>query len=70
MIANETTRRAEALPAYNRNIPESCAVGYKRQNDWKFIEVLSFYLGGVGTGLYIISQLFNYTVGLIVGYLL
>lgn len=70
MIVNEATRRAEALPVYNRNIPESCAVGYRRQNDWKFVEILSFYLGGVGTGLYIFSQFFDYTVGLIIGYLL
>jgi formate-dependent nitrite reductase membrane component NrfD len=60
----------EALPAYNRNIPDSCALRYKLQNDWKFVEVLSFYLGGVGTGLYILSQLFGCIPGLIAGYLL
>ena len=71
MIVNEATKRMEALPAYNRNIPDSCALRYKLQNDWKFVEVLSFYLGGVGTGLYILSQLFGYyTVGMIAGYLL
>ena len=70
MITNEATKRMEALPVYNRNIPASCALGYRLQNDWKFVEVLSFYLGGVGTGLYILSQLFGCTAGLIVGYLL
>jgi len=72
MISNEATKRVEALPTYTRNIPKSQEVGsqYKAQTDWKFIEVLSFYLGGVGTGLYLLSQVFDYTIGLIVGYLL
>ena len=72
MISNEATKRVEALPTYTRLIPESQEIGaqYKAQTDWKFIEVLSFYLGGVGTGLYLLSQVFDYTIGLIVGYLL
>lgn len=72
MISNEATKRVEALSHYTRLIPESQELGsqYKAQTDWKLIEVLSFYLGGVGTGLYLLSQIFNYTIGLIVGYLL
>jgi len=72
MISNEATKRVEALSTYMRLIPESQEIGpqYKAQADWKFIEVLSFYLGGVGTGLYLLSQVFDYAIGLIVGYLL
>ena len=72
MISNEATKRVEALSTYTRLIPESQEIGsqYKAQTDWKLIEVLSFYLGGVGTGLYLLSQIFDYTIGLIVGYLL
>ena len=72
MISNEATIRVEALPHYTRLIPESQEIGsqYKAQTDWKLVEVLSFYLGGVGTGLYLLSQVFDYGIGLIVGYLL
>lgn len=72
MISNEATKRVEALPTYTRLIPESQEIGsqYKVQTDWKLVEVLSFYLGGVGTGLYLLSQVFDYVIGLIVGYLL
>lgn len=72
MISNEATKRVEALSTYTRLIPESQEIGfqYKAQTDWKLVEVLSFYLGGVGTGLYLLSQIFDYTIGLIVGYLL
>ena len=72
MISNEATKRVEALSHYTRLIPESQELGsqYKAQTDWKLVEVLSFYLGGVGTGLYLLSQMFDYAIGLIVGYLL
>ncbi len=72
MISNEATKRVEALPTYTRLIPESQEIGsqYKVQKDWKLVEVLSFYLGGVGTGLYLLSQVYDYVIGLIVGYLL
>jgi formate-dependent nitrite reductase membrane component NrfD len=72
MISNEATKRVEALPTYTRLIPETQEIGsqYKVQTDWKLVEVLSFYLGGVGTGLYLLSQVFDYVIGLIVGYLL
>lgn len=72
MISNEATKRVEALSTYTRLIPERQEITskYRAQTDWKFIEVLSFYLGGVGTGLYLLSQVFDYTIGLILGYLL
>jgi formate-dependent nitrite reductase membrane component NrfD len=72
MISNEATKRVEALPVYTRLIPERQEITseYKAQADWKFVEVLSFYLGGVGTGLYLLSQILDYTIGLILGYLL
>ncbi len=70
MISNEATKRMESMPVYDRNIPETCEIHYRTQTDWKLVEVLAIYFGGVGTGLYILSQIFGYTAGMIVGYLL
>ncbi|MBN1548737.1 MAG: polysulfide reductase NrfD [Syntrophaceae bacterium] len=70
MISNEATKRMESVPVYDRNIPETCEIHYRTQTDWQLVEVLAIYFGGVGTGLYILSQIFGYTAGLIVGYLL
>jgi formate-dependent nitrite reductase membrane component NrfD len=61
---------AERLPVDEHNIPESFEVRFIPQSDWKLKELLAFYLGGVGTGLYVISQFMNFTAGLVIGFIL
>lgn len=60
----------ENLPAYTQNIPDSFQISFIHQNDWSNGELIAFYLGGVGSGLYIISQFIHSIVGLIFGFLL
>jgi len=61
---------AEKLSTYQKNIPDTFEVKFKVQNDWKFWEVMAFYLGGVGAGLYAVSHFLNANTGLIVGFIL
>lgn len=60
----------EELPAYENNIPESFEVKYVSQKDWGLRELLAFYVGGVGAGLYILSQFMNFVPGLVIGFIL
>lgn len=60
----------ERLSAYRRNVAETFEIGFAAQKDWKLWEVLAFYLGGVGAGLYVVAQFLNMTSGLVVGYAL
>jgi formate-dependent nitrite reductase membrane component NrfD len=60
----------ERLSAYKRNVAETFEIGFAAQKDWKIWEVLAFYLGGVGAGLYVVSQFLHLTSGLVVGYVL
>jgi len=62
--------KGEHLTPYEENIPETFEVRFVVQKDWKFWEVLAFYLGGVGAGLYAVSQFLNVATGLVVGYIL
>ena len=60
----------EDLPVYENNIPESFEVKYVSQKDWGLGELLAFYLGGVGAGLYVLSQFMNFIPGLVIGFIL
>jgi formate-dependent nitrite reductase membrane component NrfD len=60
----------EELPVYENNIPESFEMKYVSQKDWGLGELLAFYVGGVGAGLYVLSQFMNFVPGLIVGFVL
>lgn len=63
-------RGEERLSAYQRNVAETFEIGFAAQKDWKIWEVLAFYLGGVGAGLYVVAQFLHMTSGLVVGYVL
>jgi len=60
----------EQLSPYQRNVAETFEIGFAIQKDWKTWEVLAFYLGGVGAGLYVVAQFLHVTSALIVGYVL
>ncbi len=79
-MTNATEQRVERLPVGAGWIPDSFEAGFLRQRDWRLWEVLSFYFGGLGTGLYVISALLDSRasgdaprgtiVGMILGFLL
>ena len=60
---------ADRLPVYEENIPETFEMHYASQTDWETKELVAFFIGGVGTGAYIISQFLNFNPGLILGFL-
>jgi len=60
----------DKLPVYEDNIPESFEVKYVSQRDWRLGELMAFYLGGVGTGLYVLSQFMDFVPGLVIGFIL
>lgn len=60
----------EELSVYEDNIPESFEAKYVSQKDWRLGELLAFYVGGVGAGLYVLSQFVNFMLGLVIGFIL
>lgn len=70
MERDEVGTTGAQLPAYQRNVAETFEIGFAAQKDWKIWEVLAFYLGGVGAGLYVVAQFVGMTSGLVVGYVL
>ena len=65
MEVDNAEKTDELFPAYKRNIPESFEVRFTAQSDWRFWETVAFYLGGVGAGLYVVSQFLQAQAGLI-----
>jgi len=66
----DTEQAAERMLRYERNVPQSFEVQFRAQSDWRFWETAAFYFGGVGGGLYVVSQILQLQIGLIVGYVL
>ncbi|MBN2468054.1 MAG: polysulfide reductase NrfD [Deltaproteobacteria bacterium] len=58
----------EKLTPYRENIPDTFEIRFAAQSEWKFWEVLAFYVGGVGAGLYAISHFMRVPAGLIAGF--
>jgi formate-dependent nitrite reductase membrane component NrfD len=70
MNAHVVATRGEELPVYENNIPDSFEVKYVSQKDWGLGELLAFYMGGVGAGLYVLSQFMGFFPGLVIGFIL
>lgn len=70
MNTHEAATSVDELPVYEGNIPETFEVKYVSQKDWRIGELLAFYIGGVGAGLYVLSQFMNFVPGLVVGFIL
>ena len=60
----------EKLSVYTGNVPDSFEITFIKQNDWASGELIAFYLGGVGAGLYVISQFIGFSAGLLLGFFL
>ena len=68
METRDIKKTDDLLPPYERNIPESFEVRFTAQSDWRLWETVAFYLGGVGAGLYVVSQFLNTRAGLLAGF--
>jgi len=44
-------------------------VDFGRQKEWRWLIAIAFYFGGLGAGAFLVSLYFEFTVGMIVGYL-
>lgn len=79
-MVNATDQRIEQLSVGSGPIPESFEARFQSQRDWKFWEVMAFYFGCLGAGLYAVSALLDWraageaprgtVTGLIVGFIL
>lgn len=70
MASHTFDTNGDELSTCEDNIPEPFEITYATQKDWRIGEVISFYIGGVGTGLYILSQFMEFMTGLVIGYIL
>ncbi|NLG66140.1 MAG: hypothetical protein GX536_00340, partial [Actinobacteria bacterium] len=79
-MTNITDQRIEQLSVGAGPVPESFEARFFGQQDWKFWELMAFYFGCLGAGLYAISSLLDWraageapratVTGLIVGFIL
>lgn len=67
---NKFSTGEEKLSVYTGNVPDSFEISFIKQNDWASGELIAFYLGGVGAGLYVISQFIGFSAGLLFGFFL
>ena len=70
MVFTALNENGNHLSAYEDNIPESFEITYTTQTDWASGEIFSFFIGGVGSGLYVLSSYTKLLPGLVLGYFL